>query len=125
MPPARPGLPVTHTNKSAKLLFPFCGPALAAQFTWLRQRGHCEWGALVLSRAKGVQGPAGLTAALRVCLCSLVRLHSKDVVLSHEVWDSVMKGCFSLSQRKALEYLNTRRAVPGETLSCSPRCALQ
>lgn len=73
----------------------------------------------------GVQGPAGLTAALTVCLYSLVRLHSEDVVLSREVWDSVMKGCFSLSQRKASEYLNMGRAVPAETLSCSPCCALQ
>lgn len=72
-----------------------------------------------------MQGPAGLTAALTVCLYSLVRLHSEDVVLSREVWDSVMKGCFSLSQRKASEYLNMGRAVPAETLSCSPCCALQ
>lgn len=36
-----------------------------------------------------------------------------------------MKGCFSLSQRKALEYVNTGRAVPAETLNCSPPCALQ
>lgn len=71
-----------------------------------------------------MQGPAGLTAALIVCLNSLVRLHSEDVVLSHEVWDSVMKGCFCLSQRKALEYLNTGRAGPAETLSCSfPMCS--
>lgn len=72
-----------------------------------------------------MQGPAGPAAALPACLYSLVRLHSEDVVLSPEVWDSVMKGCFSLSQRKALEHLNTGRAVPAETLSCSPPCALQ
>lgn len=125
-PPARPGLPLTHTNRftkaNCKLLCPLLQPSsgAAARFTcpgWMvRDAPVATWP----GHGAGVQ--RGQQQHLPCVFVFFLLLHAGDVVLSQEAWDSVTKASFPLFQRKARAF-EAGSGCPGTNPQLQfPRC---